>query len=155
MTWREPWMHSPFDDMIVRLQEDIRQLFNELTKELHQFNPSIPTTREPLVDIFKDGKHLIIIIELPEVRKEDIHLKFLDNRRLYIYAENRNEFRKQLESAIHIERAYARFERVILLPYPVKPETAKAKFNNGVLEVKVEIDDKEIKKLEGIPVKIE
>lgn len=149
---------DPFEEFVRRVHREMQKLFEEVEREFMRFVPhdfDRIRVREPLVDIFKDKEGLIITAELPGVRKEDINLRFLDKRRLHILVESKKENEKQLENAIHIERAYNRFERVVYLPYPVKPETAKARFNNGVLEVKVKLDEKEVKKIEGVPVKVE
>ena len=40
--------------------------------------PIRPPVQEPLIDVFDDGKALRVVVELPGVKKEDVHARFLD-----------------------------------------------------------------------------
>jgi len=92
--------------------------------------------REPLVDVFKEKDKVRIIAEVPGVTKGDIKLTGTENK-LTIKA-----FSK-----------YRKYEKTIKLPVPVKIETAKAKYNNGVLEVVIERKEKE--EDEGVEINIQ
>lgn len=88
--------------------------------------------REPLVDIINEKNDLRIIAELPGVRKEDIEL---------------NATEKELE--IKVDTAERKYYKKLELPCKIKPETADAKYNNGVLQItltKVEPSKEEKKK---------
>jgi HSP20 family protein len=74
--------------------------------------------REPLVDIIESEMELIVVVELPGVGKEQIKLES-DQAALRIDAKS-------------INRSY---HKEIRLTKPVDPLSAKAKYNNGVLEV--------------------
>ncbi len=41
--------------------------------------PVEPPVQEPLVDVFDDEKGLRVVVELPGVKKEDVHVRFLDD----------------------------------------------------------------------------
>jgi len=161
MVWgRDPYGYTgdPFDEFIRRLNEDMMRLMSEVEREFMNFTPtgfSRTGVREPLVDIFREKDTLVITVEMPGVRKEDISVKFLDKTTLEVSAEYKNTVDRKTEEAVYVERVYSRYNRIIKLPLPVKPETARARYNNGVLEIRVKIDEKEVKKIEGIPVKVE
>ncbi len=74
--------------------------------------------RKPLVDVIETDEEVQIIAEMPGVNKEDIELNASENK-LEIKAEG--ESRKYYE--------------VVDLPDEVDPDSAKARYNNGVLEV--------------------
>jgi len=40
--------------------------------------PVRPAAQEPLVDVFDDSKGIKVVVELPGVKKEDVHARFLD-----------------------------------------------------------------------------
>jgi HSP20 family protein len=80
--------------------------------------PQRKDEREPLVDIIESEKALTVVVELPGVSKEQITLESTESM-LMIDAKS-------------INRSY---HKEIQLPKAVNPETAKAKYNNGVLEV--------------------
>lgn len=74
--------------------------------------------RKPLIDIIETDDEIQVIAEMPGVNKEDIELNASETK-LEIKAEG--ESRKYYE--------------VVDLPDEVNPNTAKARYNNGVLEV--------------------
>ncbi len=100
--------------------------------------PRITEEREPLVDVFEEGENIIIVAEVPGVDKNKIKINATKNK-LIIQASN--EYRK--------------YYKEVRLPKPVKPETAKASYKNGVLEIRIEKLEKEKKEEEGIEVKVE
>ena len=73
--------------------------------------------KKPIVDVFEEDGEVVVIAELPGVRKEDIRL---------------NATGDSLEI-----RAAGSFYKVVKLPSRVDPERARATFNNGVLEVRL------------------
>jgi HSP20 family protein len=74
--------------------------------------------RKPLIDVIETDDEVQVIAEMPGVNKEDIDLNATE-RSLEIKAEGENR------------RYYERVE----LPCEVIPDSAKARYNNGVLEV--------------------
>jgi len=98
--------------------------------------PSIGEEREPLVDVFEDEKTVTVIAELPGVNKEDIKVKATEDTLI-----------------INAQTGDRKYYKEIDLPAKVKPETAKANYKNGVLEVKLEKVEKTEEK--GFEIKIE
>lgn len=94
-------------------------------------------TREPFSDTIVDEKHkeMIVTLELPGVEKKDISLETTEE---YIEVKADTEGRK--------------YHKRINLEQEISPETAKASYNNGVLEIKAKLK-KEPKK--GKKVKVE
>jgi HSP20 family protein len=82
---------------------------------------SIPSEREPLTDVIEGEKDVSVILELPGVEKKDIDLKTTE---------------AFLE--INVETSERSYHKKLSFPCKVKPETAKASYKNGVLEVRVE-----------------
>jgi HSP20 family protein len=92
---------------------------------------------EPLVDVIDEKDRVVVVAEMPGVDKDKIELTIRD-RKLVIRAKGR-------------DRSYY---KEVNLPAEVKAETAKAKYNNGVLEVTIEKEKPETKE-EGIKIKVE
>src|SRR5688500_6869522 len=63
---------------------------------------------QPSVDIFENDSEIVIKVELPEVRKEDMQVN-LDDRTLTIRGERRLEFEDRREGYHRVERAYGQF----------------------------------------------
>ncbi len=102
--------------------------------------PKISEEREPLVDVLEDDDYVTIVAELPGVDKEKIKIRATED--------------KVIIRASNAERKYY---KEVELPVKVKPETAKATYRNGVLEIKLEKKEKKPKKEEeeGVEVKVE
>jgi HSP20 family protein len=79
---------------------------------------SDPAAREPLTDIREDGEKVTVIMELPGVDKKDIR----------VTAEDRD-----LE--LEVDSPDKRYSKHLDLPCDVLPDSAKANYKNGVLEV--------------------
>ncbi len=91
--------------------------------------------RKPLIDVIETDDEVQVIAEMPGVNKEDIELNATE-KELEIKAESENR------------RYYERVE----LPCEVIPDSAKARYNNGVLEV---IFKKKYPEKKGKKIKIE
>ena len=162
MVWRRDRYWDPFD-LMREIQEEIDAIFRDVMRGPRLWSIREPeeraefvseTWREPFVDIFDRGDKFVITVELPGVRKEDIKLRVTEDT-VYLEAQVKREKELEEEGAIRIERYYSGYRRVIRLPEEVIPEKAKAKYNNGVLEI--ELPKKNPKKAEGegFEVKIE
>lgn len=101
--------------------------------------PVIEEAMEPLVDVIEEEDKIVVVAEIPGIDKDKIDIRIKD-RTLIIKAKGK-------------ERKYY---KEVPLPATVKPETAKAKYKNGVLEVTIEkIREREEKEEGGIRVKVE
>ncbi|MCT2538223.1 Hsp20/alpha crystallin family protein [Aquibacillus koreensis] len=99
------------------------------------YNSSSPT-RIP-VDVFETDNEWVVKVDLPGLRKEDIHVDVVGDR-LKIKIADDQELEKYDEKSeyYHRERRYRKSERTVHLPYTVDKKTAKAKYANGVLDIR-------------------
>lgn len=89
---------------------------------------------EPAVDIIDQKDKLVVKVELPGVKKEDVKLSLTDNN-LTIQGETIKEEEVKKEDYYCRERAYGNYARTISLPIEVDKEKITAKFKNGILEI--------------------
>ena len=82
--------------------------------------PEVSDVREPLVDVFDEGDHVLVVIELSGIAATEIKLDARDDI-LALAAEGRH-------------RKYA---KEILLPAPVDATSLRQSFQNGILEVRL------------------
>lgn len=80
----------------------------------------VTETREPMVDVFDEKDHILIIAELPGIDEKSINLEFKDDILIF--------------KAGSEERKYA---KEILLPAKVDPQSKKTFYKNGILEIKI------------------
>ena len=90
----------------------------------------------PKIDVFERDKHLVTRVDLPGLKKEDVHVEVTDGH-LALSGERKHEKEEKKENVYRTEREYGSFYRAIPLPEGVKLEDVKATFADGVLEVSV------------------
>jgi HSP20 family protein len=100
--------------------------------------------------IEKDGR-LIVRADLPGLTKPDVTLEFADGV-LVLRGERKREKDEKGEGFLRSERIYGSFYRAIPLPEAVRPETAKAAFKDGVLEVTFDATPKATAKAKTIAI---
>lgn len=97
-----------------------------------------PTFRDggaPRIDLHQTPDEIIATAELPGVAsKDDIEVHVTPDS-LTIRGELRRNYDVREEDFIHAERFIGRFSRTLPLPVEVKPEEARASYENGLLEV--------------------
>ncbi|MDG4867668.1 Hsp20/alpha crystallin family protein [Guyparkeria sp. 1SP6A2] len=87
-------------------------------------------------------------LEAPGLKREDFEVEVLDDH-LRVAGEKRSE-RHDHRGRYHVtECAYGQFERLIPLPEPVKADSARASYRDGVLQITL---DKAGEKRRRIPV---
>lgn len=94
-------------------------------------------TREPLVDVYEENDHVKVIAEVPGVEKENIDLNATEDMLVISVKAPQRKYYKEVE-----------------LPAKVDPNSAKASYRNGVLEITLLKKEKK-KGEEGVKIKVE
>jgi HSP20 family protein len=97
---------------------------------------STTTAWVPPVDIFESGDQIVISLEMPGVRKEDVQVELNDST-LTISGERRLDFEDQRENYHRIERRYGRFARSFTVPPNVDRDGLKAEYHEGILSLRL------------------
>ena len=139
---------EPFEE-IKRLEEEIDDIFNQFWRSTRIPKLSLPrlkpgkeiasfesTMWNPAVDVIEKESEVIVKCDLPGVDKKDVKIK-INHESITITGESRKEKKQEEENYYIEERVYGAFSKVIPLPSEVDPEKVQAKFENGVLEIKV------------------
>ena len=90
----------------------------------------------PKVDVVTKDHELITRVDLPGMKKEDVHVEVEDGF-LTLSGERKKETKEEKDNFYREEREYGSFCRSVPLPKGVKADQVKATFTNGVLEVTV------------------
>jgi HSP20 family protein len=89
------------------------------------------------LDVNEDDKAYTVHAEIPGVKKEDIHVT-IDGSQVAISAEVKNEKEvKEGEKVLRSERYYGKVSRTFLLDQDVDEVAAQAKYNEGILELRL------------------
>lgn len=115
----------------------VDDLFDDLMKGFLVRPVRIPGG-EPVqikMDVEEDDKSYTVHAEIPGVNKEDIHVTVEGNTVAVSAEVKRESERKEGEKLIQSERYYGKVYRSFNLDKDVDETGAKAKFENGVLEL--------------------
>jgi HSP20 family protein len=91
----------------------------------------------PTCDVFETPTQMVIKLELPEVKKENIHV-LIEGNILTISGERKLEENIKEENYHRIERSYGEFVRTFTLPLTLELKTLTAEFNEGLLRVVIQ-----------------
>lgn len=92
------------------------------------------TTWAPACDIYETENEIVVKAELPEVKKEDLHVSF-ENNLLTIRGERKFSEETKQENYHRVERSYGEFTRSFTLPNFVDTNKINAEFKDGLLRV--------------------
>ena len=90
----------------------------------------------PSIDMEDAGDHFLLSMDLPGLKKDDIHLE-LQNGLLRIWGERNQENEEREKGGYHVERFRGAFERSFQLSSEVKAEQIQAEYRDGVLRIAV------------------
>ena len=125
------------------MQRDVDSVFNNF---LTGRNPQAGTCMMPNADVYETEDAYVFEFELPGFKKDDVKVKVEDNV-LTVSSEVKEEKKEEKDKNYHIvERRYGAFKRQFSLPENVDVEKIDAKFENGVLKLKVQKKEEEKKK---------
>jgi len=154
----DPWGSSPFS-IVQRLSDEMDRIFETFGMGRSGFPSGSryggqtglggyggmeqQSMWAPSVDVReRDGK-LLVSVDLPGLRKEDINVRVEDNA-IVIEGERTEESANQQQGFHHQrERSYGSFFRMISLPESADPEQANATFRDGVLQIEVPLSQQQ------------
>lgn len=87
-------------------------------------------------DIFEDGNDVVVKADMPGVKKEDVDVSISDDA-ITIRGERKKEEKVERKDYYRVERSYGSFTRSFRLPADVQTDRAEAKFDDGVLEIRI------------------
>ena len=127
-----------------RLFDDLRGRFYDSFGFAPAFGPSgiiQPTRGGPLfraaaADVTDTGKGYKVVAELPGVKKDQVEIR-VRGPYVEIRTEQQEESEKKEAGYLRHERTYQGFYRALELPESVVAAEAKAKLENGVLELEL------------------
>jgi len=136
-----PW--SPWRDLL-SLRETMDKFFDEPHSVAHQ--PSGMFL--PAVSIRDSQGKLVIEIDIPGVKEEDLDVRVEDDK-VIVRGERKHTEENKRDDYYHLESSYGAFSRVIALPSSVNADRAEAEVKNGILEIRIpKVDEKKTKKIE-------
>ena len=120
------------------------RLINDLATDMNAFMESILSDEpsqscsgfSPPLDIEETEKGFEISLDLPGIQVDDIHVD-VDEDRVTIHGERQDLRDKSTGGKRRVERTFGKFRRVVELPEVIDRENIVAKYEDGVLVVKL------------------
>lgn len=102
------------------------------------FNVGIdkPTMR---IEEYREGNTLVVRADMPGINPDKDVKVMLDNGRLHIEAERREELENRSRDGFRTEIKYGSFARDLLVPEGTEQKDIQASYTDGVLQVRVSL----------------
>jgi len=122
-------------DPFRQFEDRFRRFFegNEPFRTFGEENWSLATWA-PVCDIYETDNEIVVKAELPEVKKENVHVS-IENNVLTIRGERKFSEETKKENYHRVERSYGEFMRSFTLPTFIDPNKVNAEFKDGMLHV--------------------
>jgi len=126
---------DPFGEMM-RMQRDMDRIFGRMGMSEGGGREVSTVAWMPKIDVEQKGDDLVVHAELPGVKPENVDVEVTDGV-LNIKGERKSEERREGEGWLVRESSYGSFERSMVLPEGVDPNSISAEFKDGVLMLTV------------------
>jgi HSP20 family protein len=93
--------------------------FGNIKKDVKSGHTVVQEVREPLVDLFEEDDHILVVAEIPGISSNDVKLEVNDDV-LTITAQHGDK----------------KYQKEVLLPKAVSKDKMNISCNNGILEIK-------------------
>lgn len=128
-------------DELTTLRDRMNQLFEDFFSGSPLARPFGEGRWLPSVDVYETDDEVVIKAETPGMKKDDLQVSATPEA-ITISGETSREDEVREENFLRRERRRGRFSRTIPLPTAIKPEETKAKFEDGVLEIRAAKEEK-------------
>jgi HSP20 family protein len=145
MVGREPYGTGPFA-LMRSFSEEMDRMFSDFLG-LRRGRPRGGSlaglgggTFWPDMEVFQRGNKLVVRADTPGVERDDLDVEVREGA-LVISGERMTQNEQEDDRFFRRERSYGSFQRTIPLPEGANTENIQATFQNGVLEVEVELEE--------------
>jgi len=125
-----------FYDMQSEMNRMFDEVFGDVAGRSGRQQGDAPTRWAPVLDVLQEDGDVVVRAELPGVRPDDVDIT-LHNGILTISGERKAEEQREGSGYYVRERRYGSFRRSMTLPQGVDESSISARFDGGVLEVRV------------------
>jgi len=123
-------------DLEAKYVDEMNRISQRMGNVMEEYDTSNlgPNTLMPMADVRETDDSLIVAMDLPGINKEDVDISVTESD-LRVVAERKSEKEIDEKDYHKRERTFTRFERMVKLPVAVRGDEARARLNNGVLEI--------------------
>ncbi|MEM3078918.1 MAG: Hsp20/alpha crystallin family protein [Thermoproteota archaeon] len=129
------WRRRRILDEFEAIERELDQLIDEFLYGRPMWNPQLECL-EPLAYMQETDEKIVVTIDLPFVRKEDIKLDITPNE-LTVEAQMQKHVAYDRWGTVQRQCRFKTFHKTLKLPVEVVPEMVKAKFKEGYLTIEL------------------
>ena len=123
---------------VLALQNRMNSLFQDFSRSNTGENELVTAAGfVPPVDIYEDEHKLVLKLEIPGLRQEDLDVR-MENSTLSVRGERSFETEGNEENFHRVERRYGSFYRAFTVPNTIDPESIKAEYDAGILRLELQ-----------------
>jgi HSP20 family protein len=122
---------------VVALQNRMNSLFQDFSRNSGENELVTAAGFVPPVDIYEDEHKLVLKLEIPGIRQEDLDVR-MENTTLSVRGERSFESEGKEENFHRVERRYGSFYRAFTVPNTVDSQGIKAEYDAGVLRLELQ-----------------
>ena len=123
---------------VLALQNRMNSIFQDFSRGNSSGENELATDGfVPPVDIYEDENKLVLKIEIPGMRQEDLDVR-MENHTLTVKGERTFQSEGKDENFHRVERRYGSFYRAFTVPNTIDPESIKADYDAGVLHLELQ-----------------
>jgi HSP20 family protein len=140
--WRErsetPAPREDFFDPFVSFRREVDRMFDSFFDGFgtRTLGPAGWQGLNPATDVRETDDELVITAEVPGVDEKDVEVTLTDDV-LTIKGEKKAEHEQKNGDASYMERRYGAFSRSLRLPFAIKDGDIDAKYDKGVLSIRI------------------
>jgi HSP20 family protein len=134
----------PFSDL-----EELRSRFDRL---FDQIGDGEERMWAPSLDLVKEEGRLILKVDLPGIKPEDVQVEVKDGR-LTVSGEHTEEHHEHKGEYLRRERRFGSFSRSMSIPEGVDPKEIQATTKDGLLEVIIPVPESKGEATESVIIK--
>lgn len=117
------------------IQEKMNRLFEETIHRTEFPDEGLDAALwSPAADVYETLDEVVLSVELPGVRLEDVHLEALDGK-LRVSGVRRSDEKIEPRQFVRMERIYGNFSRDFPVPSSIDASRIKATLKAGILRV--------------------
>lgn len=141
------WLPAPLQNFVEQIRDRVMPVARKCSPwtrdgESAEINPEAPMpgiltrVRGPAIRVVDIGAAIVVSAEMPGLDRDDFHVE-IDGTRLILRGEKRQVRQSRGDNAYYHETVYGSFYRTVSLPCRVEADKVRAKYRNGVLEVRL------------------
>ena len=130
-SWSPMGLFPDMDKVFENFRKDLERSFSGFPA-IPQI--SVPKSINTSCDLIDEGNNLVMKVNMPGVKKEDIDLNITDNS-VEISAEHKESSEEKKKNFLRKERSEVSYYRTMPLPVDIISGNVKAKLTDGVLSI--------------------